>query len=151
MQRSKLRMVDISDKEEEERIVVASGMIKLKKSTIEAIRNGTIKKGDVLSCAQTAAILAVKKTPDTIPLCHPIRISSVEVDFSINDEHIKAEVRVKTTDRTGVEMEALHGVSVALLTIWDMVKAEEKDENGNYPYTRIEEIIVESKEKRSMG
>ena len=140
-------MVDISDKGDVERIAVASGRIKLKNSTVEKIKKGTIKKGDVFGCAETAAILAVKKTPDIIPLCHPISIEAVKVDFSIGEGDIKAAVSVKSVGKTGVEMDALHGLSVALLTIWDMVKSEEKDETGNYPHTRIEKIIVEKKEK----
>ncbi len=141
-------MVDISEKEEVERVAVASGSIKLKNSTVEKIKSGTIKKGNVLGCAETAAILAVKKTPDMIPLCHPISIEAVKVDFSIGEGDIKAAVSVKSVGKTGVEMDALHGVSVALLTIWDMVKSEEKDETGNYPHTWIEEIRVKKKEKR---
>ncbi|MCW3141442.1 MAG: cyclic pyranopterin monophosphate synthase MoaC [Methanophagales archaeon] len=141
-------MVDISEKEALERVAVASGSIKLKNSTIEKIRSGNIKKGNVLGCAETAAILAVKKTPDMIPLCHPISVEAVKVDFSIDEEDIKAAVSVKSVGKTGVEMDALHGLSVALLTIWDMVKSEEKDETGNYPHTWIEEIKVERKEKK---
>jgi len=148
MHRHGASMVDISEKEDVERVAVASGSIKLKNSTVEKIKSGTIKKGDVLGCAETAAILAVKKTPDMIPLCHPISIEAVKVDFSIDEGDIKAAVSVKSVGKTGVEMDALHGVSVALLTIWDMVKSEEKDETGNYPHTWIEEIRVEKKEKR---
>jgi cyclic pyranopterin phosphate synthase len=148
MHRHGASMVDISEKEDVERVAVASGSIKLKNSTVEKIKSGTIKKGDVLGCAETAAILAVKKTPDMIPLCHPINIEAVKVDFSIDEGDIKAAVSVKSVGKTGVEMDALHGVSVALLTIWDMVKSEEKDETGNYPHTWIDEIRVEKKEKR---
>jgi cyclic pyranopterin phosphate synthase len=148
MHRHGASMVDISEKEDVERVAVASGSIKLKNSTVEKIKSGTIKKGNVLGCAETAAILAVKKTPDMIPLCHPISIEAVKVDFSIDEGDIKAAVSVKSVGKTGVEMDALHGVSVALLTIWDMVKSEEKDETGNYPHTWIEEIRVEKKEKR---
>ena len=146
-----VRMVDIGGKSEVERISVASGRIKLKKSTIDAIRGGNIRKGDVLSCAEIAAILAVKRTPDIIPLCHPINIENVSVSFHMDDDAITAEVTVKSTGKTGVEMEALHGVSTALLTIWDMVKGEEKDESGNYPHTFIENIRVERKEKRELS
>jgi len=141
-------MVDISEKSDVVREAVVSGRIKFKSSTIEKIKSGNIKKGDVLGCAETAAILAVKKTPDLIPLCHPISIEAVKVDFSIGERDIKARVSVKSVGKTGVEMDALHGVSVALLTLWDMVKPEEKDETGNYPHTMIEEIKVEKKEKR---
>jgi len=148
MQRRGVSMVDISEKEDVERVAVASGRIKLKDSTVEKIKSGDIKKGDVLGCAEIAAILAVKRTPDIIPLCHQISIESVKVEFTIGDDDIKATVSVKSVGKTGVEMDALHGLSVALLTIWDMVKSVEKDETGNYPHTRIEEIQVDKKEKR---
>jgi cyclic pyranopterin phosphate synthase len=120
-----MHMVDISEKKDVVRIAVASGRLKLKSSTIEQIKAGTIKKGDVLACAETAAILAVKKTPEMIPLCHYISIDAVNVEFSIGEEEIKAAVSVKSVGKTGVEMDALCGVSVALLTIWDMVKSVE--------------------------
>lgn len=148
MQRG-IQMVDISAKEVVERVAVASGRIHLKSSTIEQIKSGTIKKGDVLACAEVAAIVAVKKTPEIIPLCHQIPIESVNVEFTLGAEDIEARVTVKSVGKTGVEMDALHGLSVALLTIWDMVKSVEKDETGNYPHTRIEEIRVEKKEKRA--
>ncbi|RJS83288.1 cyclic pyranopterin monophosphate synthase MoaC [Methanophagales archaeon] len=149
MQRHDMRMVDISDKGDVARVAVASGTIKLKRSTIEQIKAGAAKKGDVLACAEIAAILAVKKTPDMIPLCHYIIIDSVNVEFSIGEEEIKASVTVKSVGKTGVEMDALCGVSIALLTIWDMVKPVEKDDTGNYPHTRIKNILVEKKEKRA--
>jgi len=149
MQRYDMHMVDISEKKDVVRIAVASGRVKLKRSTIEQIKAGTIKKGDVLACAETAAILAVKKTPEMIPLCHYINIDAVNVEFSIGEEEIKAAVSVKSVGKTGVEMDALCGVSVALLTIWDMVKSVEKDETGNYPHTGIVEIRVDKKEKRA--
>ena len=151
MQQRGVSMVDISEKEDVERVAVASGRIKLKNSTVEEIKSGSIKKGDVLGCAEIAAILAVKRTPDIIPLCHQISIESVKVDFTMGDDDIKATVSVKSVGKTGVEMDALHGLSVALLTIWDMVKSVEKDETGNYPHTRIEELKVDKKEKRALS
>jgi len=144
-------MIDISDKGEGERVAVASGRIKLKRSTVEKITGGTTKKGNVLGCAEIAAILAVKKTPEVIPMCHQINIETVKVEFAVGETEIKASVFAKSAGKTGVEMDALHGLSVALLTIWDMVKAEEKDETGNYPHTRIEEIQVDKKEKRPIS
>ena len=144
-------MIDISDKGEVERVAVASGRIQLKRSTVEKITGGSTKKGNVLGCAEIAAILAVKKTPEVIPMCHQINIETVKVEFAVGETEIKASVFVKSVGKTGVEMDALHGLSVALLTIWDMVKAEEKDETGNYPYTRIEEIQVDKKEKRPIN
>jgi len=151
MQQRGISMVDISEKEAVERVAVASGRIKLKSSTVERIKSGDIKKGDVLACAEVAAIVAVKKTPEIIPLCHQIPIESVKVEFTLGDEDIKARVSVKSVGKTGVEMDALHGLSVALLTIWDMVKSVEKDETGNYPHTRIDAIRVEKKEKHALA
>jgi cyclic pyranopterin phosphate synthase len=151
MQQHSAAMVDISAKGEMERVSLASGRIKLQRSTIEKILSGTTRKGNVLETAEIAAILAVKKTPEAIPLCHQINIDKVDVEFSIEEDQIKATVAVKSVGKTGVEMDALHGVSVALLTIWDMVKAEEKDGTGNYPHTLIEQIKVEKKEKRAPG
>jgi cyclic pyranopterin phosphate synthase len=151
MQQHSAAMVDISAKGEMERVSLASGRIKLQRSTIEKILSGTTRKGNVLETAEIAAILAVKKTPEVIPLCHQINIDKVDVEFSIEEDQIKATVAAKSVGKTGVEMDALHGVSVALLTIWDMVKAEEKDETGNYPHTFIEQIKVEKKEKRALG
>jgi cyclic pyranopterin phosphate synthase len=143
-------MIDISQKGDLERVATASGRIKLRRSTIEKLQSGTTRKGNVLASAELAAILAVKKTPELIPLCHQIPIANVKIDFTVGEEDIKASVFVKSVGKTGVEMDALHGLSVALLTIWDMVKAEEKDETGNYPYTKIEEIVVNKKEKRPL-
>lgn len=140
-------MVDISNKDTVARKAVASGEIALGRDTIGNIRNGTVEKGNVLSTARIAAILAVKRTPELIPMCHQIPITSVDVDFSIEDDHVSAVVEVRSVGRTGVEMEALTGVSAALLTIWDMVKSAEKDDTGNYPLTCIRNIKVLSKVK----
>ncbi|MEM4202016.1 MAG: cyclic pyranopterin monophosphate synthase MoaC, partial [Candidatus Hadarchaeum sp.] len=96
---------------------------------------------------QTAAIMAVKRTTETIPLTHPIPITGVDVDFKIEDNGVRAEVEVRSIGQTGVEMEALAGVTGALLTIWDMVKGLEKDTAGQYPTTAIEEIRVVKKVK----
>ncbi len=144
-------MVDISAKGVVERTAIASGTIQLDPNTIEKIQSGTTRKGNVLGYAETAAILAVKKTPDVIPLCHQINIERVTVDFVVDTDRISASVSVKSIGKTGVEMDALHGLAVALLTIWDMVKVEEKDETGNYPHTRIDEIRVDKKEKRALS
>jgi len=141
-------MVDITGKPFVYREAVAEGFIKLRKKTLDLIRRGGVEKGDVLETARIAATLAVKNTPQAIPLCHPIPITSVNVFFSIEEKGVRVKVIVKTEAQTGVEMEALHGVSVALLTIWDMVKKYEKDEKGQYPYTRIDNIHVLSKLKK---
>lgn len=140
-------MVDISNKDTVVRYATASGKIKLHGETVEKIRSGSVEKGNVLATARTAAILAVKRTPDLIPMCHQIPITSVDVEFEIGEGDVTANVEVRSVGRTGVEMEALTGVSVALLTVWDMVKSAEKDNTGNYPSTAIENIHVVRKVK----
>jgi cyclic pyranopterin phosphate synthase len=143
----RVQMVDISEKSETVREAVAEGRIRLREATLRAIREGTVVKGNVLATARIAAILAVKDTPRIIPLCHPIPLSGIDVDFADGEGCIRATVRVRSRGPTGVEMEALAGVSVALLTIWDMVKSAEKDGAGQYPETGIEGIRVLSKKK----
>ena len=140
-------MVDISSKDVIVRKAIASGEIFLSDASMEKIRTGTVEKGNVLSTARIASILAVKKTPELIPMCHQIPISSVDVDFLIYDNIVSAKVEVRSVGKTGVEMEALTGVSIALLTVWDMVKSAEKDETGNYPATGIQNIKVIEKVK----
>lgn len=141
------RMVDISNKPAVPRRAVASGFIHLKKETLEKIRTGKVPKGDVLTVAQTAAILAVKRTPEIVPLTHPIPLTSIDVGFKFEEGGIRVEVEVQSIGQTGVEMETLVGVTSALLSIWDMVKALEKDETGQYPTTSITEIKVIKKVK----
>ena len=140
-------MVDITSKLIVYRKATAAGSIRLKESTLQAIRGGKIKKGDPLATARLAAILAVKETPRLIPLCHPIPITGLEVGLELEEMRVRATVTVTSVGRTGVEMEALTGVSAALLNIWDMVKYLEKDETGNYADTEIEEIRVLGKVK----
>ena len=142
-----LGMVDITSKPQVLRRATATGSIRLKESTIEAVRRGDTKKGDPLATARLAAILAVKETPRLIPLCHPIPITGLEVGLELEEMRVRATVTVTSVGRTGVEMEALTGVSAALLNIWDMVKYLEKDETGNYLETEIEEIRVLEKVK----
>jgi len=142
-----VHMVDVSGKPDSQREAVATGFIKLKKSTIELIRRGKIEKGNVLDVSSVSAILGVKKTPELLPLTHNIPISNVKVDFNIEEEGIRVYVTVKTTAKTGVEMEALMGATAALLNIWDMVKKYEKDERGQYPETVITDVRVLSKVK----
>ncbi|MBE6512452.1 MAG: cyclic pyranopterin monophosphate synthase MoaC [Methanobrevibacter olleyae] len=142
-----VHMVEVGTKPQQRRTAVASGKIHLQKETIEMIKNAEIKKGNVLTTAQIAGIQAVKKTSDIIPLCHPLNLSGIEIDFELGDEEITATCQCRLTGQTGVEMEAITGVSVALLTIWDMTKAVEKDENGQYPDTKISDIVVLKKEK----
>jgi len=143
----KVRMVDISSKEDVFRMAIAEGFIRLRKETIEAIINNKVAKGNVLTTANVAGVLAVKKTPELIPMCHPIPLTSISFDFKIEGEGIRVRCTVKSLGKTGVEMEALVGVSVALLTIWDMVKSLEKDETGNYPLASIEHLRVLKKKK----
>jgi len=143
----KAQMVDISAKNEVIREAVAAGKIYLRPETLAAIREGKVVKGNVLSTARVAAMMAVKNTSNLIPMCHPLPISSITVDFSEGDGFIASTVVVKMTGKTGVEMEALTGVSVALLTVWDMVKSAEKDADGQYPVTSITDIRVVKKKK----
>ena len=143
----KAKMVDISIKEEVSRRAKASGEIQLKPETIEAIKNKEIIKGSVLETARIASIMAIKNTSSVIPMCHQIPITGIDVQFDLGHDNVKVTVDVRTIEKTGVEMEALHGVSVALLTIWDMVKSAEKDNTGNYPFTAIKNIRVLEKIK----
>jgi cyclic pyranopterin phosphate synthase len=147
IQDDKAQMVDISGKTDVTREAVAAGKIYLRPATLAAIRGGKVVKGNVLATARVAATLAVKNTANIIPMCHPIPISSISVDFADGDGYIEATVVVKMTGKTGVEMEALTGVSVALLTVWDMVKSAEKDKDGQYPVTRITDKRGVEKEK----
>ena len=117
------RMVNVSDKPATVREATAGGRITMSSEALAAIREGTSKKGDVLAVARIAGIMAAKRTSDLIPLCHPIALSSVTVDFDLSDTGISATSTARTTGPTGVEMEALTAVSVALLTLYDMAKA----------------------------
>ena len=143
----KAQQVDISNKPVASRRALAEGTIELKPETVGAIKQGSIEKGNVLNTATVAAVLAVKQTSQIIPLCHPIPLTSIQVNYSLQDSTIKATVEVKSEGKTVVEMEAITGVSVALLTIWDMVKSIEKDATGNYPVTKIRDIRVLEKIK----
>ncbi len=147
IQDGRAKMVDIGGKADVARRAVAAGEIRLKRETLEAIKNRIIVKGEVLETARIAAVMAVKKTPLSIPMCHNIPITSIDVTFDMGAETITVTVEVNSVGKTGVEMEALHGVSVALLTIWDMVKSAEKDATGNYPSTEMSNIRVLEKQK----
>ncbi|HOM96249.1 MAG: cyclic pyranopterin monophosphate synthase MoaC [Candidatus Methanofastidiosa archaeon] len=142
-----VKMVDITSKNITVRTATAEGEIKLKKDTINLIKKNKITKGNVLTTAQISGIQAVKMTSNIIPLCHELPINKVEIDFDVKRESIRVICTVKTESKTGVEMEALTGASVALLTIWDMVKSNEKDGSGQYPDTEISQIKVTKKEK----
>jgi len=147
IENDRAQMVDISGKGDVVREAVAAGKIYLRPETLAAIREGTVVKGNVLATARVAATLAVKNTSSLIPMCHPIPISSITVDFTEGEGYIETTVVVKMIGKTGVEMEALTGVSLALLTVWDMVKSAEKDKDGQYPVTRITDIRVIEKKK----
>ncbi len=121
-------MVDVSAKAETVREAVARGVLRMTPATLRVIREGNAPKGDVLGVARTAGILATKRTSDLIPLCHPLRITGVDVAFTEDERRgeLTVEARVRTVDKTGVEMEALTAVSIAALTVYDMIKAVEK-------------------------
>ena len=140
-------MVDVSDKPVVNRQAEAIGKIFLSSRTIGEIRVGGIKKGDPLLVAEVAAMNAAKQTHVLIPHCHQIPLDTVKLEFAISGDGIEVRCLVKAQARTGVEMEALVGVSGALNTLWDMVKYLEKDGKGQYPGTRISDIRVLEKKK----
>mgnify|MGYP006300536971 CR=1 FL=1 len=140
-------MIDITGKHEIPRTAIAKGTITLSNRNIQAIEQGNVKKGDVFEISRVAGITAVKQTPLLIPMCHPIPIEKIGIMFRTTPTSIIVRCEVKTTARTGVEMEALMGVSAALMNIWDMVKYLEKDKDGQYPETRITDIHVVEKRK----
>ncbi|WP_312700542.1 cyclic pyranopterin monophosphate synthase MoaC [Sedimentibacter sp.] len=128
-EQGRAKMVDVSEKQKTVREAAAKGSVYMKKETLEKIKEGTIKKGDVLSVAQVAGIMAAKKTSDIIPMCHPIMLSGCDISFNLDFEENKVEITstVKCTGQTGVEMEALTAVTAAGLTIYDMCKAIDKE------------------------
>jgi cyclic pyranopterin phosphate synthase len=127
-EQGRAKMVDVGEKQVTQREAIAYGNIYMKRETLEKINEGTIKKGDVLSVAQVAGIMGAKKTSDIIPMCHPIMITGCDISFHLNFEESRLEITavVKNTGQTGVEMEALTAVSIAVLTIYDMCKAIDK-------------------------
>lgn len=148
---NKVSMVDISGKPETLREATATGTIRLKAKTVKLIKEGKIAKGDPVHTAKVAGILAAKRTSTIIPLCHPLPLTNVEVDVTFEDNKtLRVTVKVKTKAATGVEMEALTAASTSLLTIWDMVKQYEKDAEGQYPSTAIENIRVVKKIKKQL-
>ena len=143
-----MSMVDVTAKPEVYREATARGTLKLKSETIELIKKGKIEKGDPFYAAKIAGVLAAKNTSSLIPLCHPLPLTDVKVDIEmVDDSSVQVEATVKTKAQTGVEMEALVATSMALLTIWDMTKQYEKDEQGQYPHTLIQNIRVVRKVK----
>ncbi|WP_099188298.1 cyclic pyranopterin monophosphate synthase MoaC [Tepidibacter mesophilus] len=121
------KMVDVGGKNDTERVAVATGIINMKKETVDRIKDGLIKKGDVLSVAQIGGIMGAKKTSDLIPMCHNIFLTGANIEFKVLHESIEIQATVKTYGKTGVEMEALTAVSMTALTIYDMCKAIDKD------------------------
>ncbi|MGB3795704.1 MAG: cyclic pyranopterin monophosphate synthase MoaC [Alteraurantiacibacter sp.] len=120
------RMVDVGGKQETSRSATAGGRIRMAPATLAAVRNGDGPKGDVLSAARIAGIMAAKRTGDLIPLCHPLALNTVSIDFSFSDNAIEVTAKAALTGKTGVEMEALTAATIALLTLYDMAKALEK-------------------------
>jgi cyclic pyranopterin phosphate synthase len=120
------RMVDVTAKDVTDRVAVASGRVLVSAEVVTLLRGSGVPKGDALGVARVAGIMAAKRTPDLVPLCHPLAISGVTVDLEVLDDAVAITATVRTTDRTGVEMEALTAVSVAALTVVDMVKAVDK-------------------------
>src|SRR6202034_4076883 len=120
------RMVDVSGKDVTARAACATGRVLLSAEAVAALRGGTVPKGDALAVARIAGIAGAKRTPDLIPLCHPLAIHGVAVDLAVSDSGVEIIAQVRTADRTGVEMEALTSVSIAALTLIDMIKAVDK-------------------------
>ena len=132
------RMVDVSDKPVTARSATARGRVEVSPRVVELLRGEGVPKGDALAVARIAGIMAAKRTPDLVPLCHPLAISGVEVGLEVADDAVEISATVRTTDRTGVEMEALTSVTVAALTVIDMVKAVDK-------HARITDVEVVAK------
>ncbi|WP_257297780.1 cyclic pyranopterin monophosphate synthase MoaC [Haloarchaeobius sp. FL176] len=141
------QMVDVGAKPDSHRRAVAEGTVHLRESTVDAIRDNAVDKGDVLATARIGAIQAVKHTWETIPMCHQIPVTNVDTAFDVADDAVTLTVAVETTGKTGCEMEALEGVTTGLNVVWDMVKAAEKDERGEYPETCITDVRVVEKTK----
>jgi len=143
-----MSMVDVTAKPEVYREAKAKGTIRLKSETIKLIKDGKIEKGDPFEVAKVAGILAAKNTSSMIPLCHPLPLTGVDVNLQIvGGSKVEVETTVKTRAQTGVEMEALAAAATALLTVWDMTKQYEKDSQGQYPSTSIQDLHVVSKMK----
>ncbi|MEV6604333.1 cyclic pyranopterin monophosphate synthase MoaC [Kutzneria sp. NPDC051319] len=138
------RMVDVSAKEASARVAVATGVLRTTAEVVDLLRRDGLPKGDALATARIAGIMGAKRTPDLVPLCHPIAITGVKLDLQLEDEAVRITATVKTTDRTGVEMEALTAVAVAGLTLHDMVKAVD-------PAAVLDAVRVERKDGGKTG
>lgn len=121
-----MKMVDVGGKERTERVAVATARLRMQPETIARIREGRVEKGDVLAAARLAGVMATKRTPDLIPLCHPIALTGVTVEVTLDEQGARVRAEVRTLDRTGVEMEALTAAATAALTIYDMVKSVDR-------------------------
>jgi cyclic pyranopterin phosphate synthase len=141
------RQVEVAEKPVSHRRAVAVGSLSLSPATVRAVRAGRVAKGDPIAAGELAGLLAMKRTPELIPHCHKVNLTSSEIRISLAARGVTARAEAHALDRTGVEMEALVGVSIALLTVWDMVKYLEKDGRGLYPRTRLGPIRVLAKEK----
>ena len=137
-------MVDVSAKDVTRRVAVAAGTVHTRPDVVALIASGGLPKGDALATARVAGIMAAKKTSELIPLCHQLALTGVDVDFQIGDAQVRVTASVRTTDRTGVEMDALTAVSVAALTVYDMIKAVD-------PAARLDDIAVLRKEGGKTG
>lgn len=143
-----MTMIDVSNKPEVFREATATGTIKLRAETVRLIKEGKIAKGNPLQTAKIAGVMAAKRTSSLVPLCHPLYLTHVEVEAKIlGNSKVAITATVRTKAQTGVEMEALTATAVSLLTVWDMVKQYEKDSEGQYPFTTIENIKVLKKTK----
>ncbi len=140
-----VEMIDVGAKDTVPRSATAVGAIRLRPATVKAIAAGQVEKGDVVATAKLAAIQGAKRTPELVPLCHPLRLDAVKPEVLLEGDRVVLRCTVTAHVRTGVEMEALTAVSLGLLTVWDMVKGLEKDAQGQYPDTEILELRVEEK------
>jgi cyclic pyranopterin phosphate synthase len=141
------KMIDIGGKRSVKRVASAEGSLKLKKATLVAISANQVKKGDVITASKLAGMQAAKGTSALLPLCHQIPLTAIELEIAVKDDRLVCRCTVSAEYKTGVEMEALVGVTTALLNAWDMVKYLEKDTRGQYPGTEISGIKVTSKTK----
>ena len=143
------RQRDVAAKPTVHRIAVATGELRVRSATLRAIRAGSVDKGDPVATAEVAGLQAMKRTSELIPHCHAVPLTASRVDVTTARSAVRVEAVAEAVDRTGVEMEALVGATVALLTVWDMVKYLEKDARGLYPATALGPVRVRRKEKRA--
>jgi cyclic pyranopterin monophosphate synthase len=145
------RQRDVAGKPRVPRRAVVTGVLRVSAGTRRAIRAGRVEKGDPIAAGELAGLLAMKRTPELIPHCHTVPLTSSRIDLTVGPVGVRVRAQAETVDRTGVEMEALVGATVALLTVWDMVKYLEKDDRGLYPRTSLGPIRVATKRKGAAG